>query len=246
MVQGGMKCIKYILFLFNLIFVALGIVLLAVGISTKTGFSKHLGFIDPEVLSYPPDLFIAAGAIIFIIAFLGCWGSWKESHCMMITYSVLLGLLLILELGAAFSAIALEDDVEEIFTKGMTKSQEKYGLPNESDITTSWNAMQTELHCCGTHNYTDWKVNNMTHIPDSCCIDGTVNCTTTHGLITWNTTRPDAMKYIYVDGCWGKLVNEVTLGAIGIIGIVLAAVELLGVIFACLMARSIRHSYETV
>jgi CD63 antigen len=246
MVQGGMKCIKYILFFFNLVFVALGIVLLAVGISTKTGFSKHLKFIDPEVLSYPPNLFIAAGAIIFIIAFLGCYGSWKESHCMMITYSVLLGLLLVLELGAAFSAFALEDDVERIFVTGMEKSQNEYNETGYDDITKSWNAMQHEWHCCGTKNYTDWGVNkNLTVIPDSCCLDGEADCTTAKN-ITAKTPWAEAEKSIYVQGCWTHAVKEVTLETIGIVGIVLAVIELLGIISACMMARSIRYSYETV
>jgi len=241
-----MKCIKYILFFFNLVFVALGIVLLAVGISTKTGFSKHLKFIDPEVLSYPPNLFIAAGAIIFIIAFLGCYGSWKESHCMMITYSVLLSLLLILELGAAFSAFALEDDVERIFVRGMEKSQGDYNKNGSEDVTKSWNAMQHEWECCGTRNYTDWQINkDLEVIPDSCCKDAITNCTTVNH-ITYLTPWEEANETIYVEGCWNHAVKEVTLETIGIVGIVLAVVELLGIISACLMARSIRYSYETV
>jgi len=247
MVQGGMKCIKYILFFFNLVFVAIGIVLLAIGVSTKTGFTKHLKFLDPEVLKYPPYLFIAAGAIIFIIAFLGCWGSWRESHCMMITYSVLLGLLLILELAAAFSAFALEDDIERIFVKGMQDSQEKYNKTDDlgKEITQSWDAIQNEWHCCGTNNYTDWKVNNLTFIPFSCCKEDHIGCTDSAN-ITWSTPIEKAGDVIYTQGCWKEAVKEVTLETIGFLGIVFAIIELLGIFSACLMARSIRYSYETV
>jgi len=228
--------------------VILGIVLLAVGISTKTGFSKHLNFIDPEVLNYPPNLFIAAGAIIFIIAFLGCYGSWKESHCMMITYSVLLALLLVLELAAAFSAFALKDDVERIFKDGLVNSQKQYRVNATEDrvkeITQGWDVMQHEWKCCGTVNYTDWKTNvNMTHVPESCCIQDHVGCA---NGINASTPWGVANQTIYTDGCWDHALKEITLETIGITGIVLAVVELLGIISACLMARSIRYSYETV
>jgi len=243
-----MKCIKYLLFAFNFIFVGIGIVLLVLGATTKAGFSRHLKFIDPEVLSYPPNLFLAAGAIIFIIAFLGCYGSWKESHCMMITYSVLLGLLLILELGAAFSAFALEDDAERIVTEGMKHSQEIYGNKTAEmgdDITKSWDAMQNEWHCCGTMNFTDWSVNEHLNnsVPESCCIHDFQGCAQN---ITMATPFDKAQETIYVDGCWNHALKEVTLATIGIVGIVLAIVELLGIICACMMARSIRYSYETV
>jgi len=250
MVQGGMKCIKYLLFFFNFVFVILGIVLLAVGISTKTGFSKHLSFIDPQVLNYPPNLFIAAGAIIFIIAFLGCYGSWRESHCMMITYSVLLGLLLVLELAAAFSAFALKDDVEHIFKTGLEDSQTKYQYNSTEDsvkeITKGWDVMQNEWKCCGTSNYTDW-INNthLAYVPDSCCIVEHEGCAADN-KIKADTSLEKAKEFIHTEGCWDHALKELTLETIGITGIILAAVELLGIISACLMARSIRYSYETV
>lgn len=246
----GMKMIKYILFGFNFVFVALGIVLITVGVTTKTGFSAHLQFIDPQILNYPPNLFIAAGVIIFVIAFLGCWGSAKESHCMMVTYSILLALLLVLELAAAFSAFALSDDVERIFKDGLTKSQQQYNVNSTIDmdmeITKGWNVMQNEWHCCGTSNYTDWSVNNnLTYIPDSCCIEDHEGCAKLHD-IKWDTDEKEAMKYIYTEGCWSHALKELTLETIGIVGIILAIIELLGIGFACCMARSIRYSYETV
>jgi len=245
-----MKCIKYILFAFNFIFVALGIVLLAVGISTKTGFSNHLNFIDPEVLNYPPNLFIAAGAIIFIIAFLGCWGSWRESHCMMITYSVLLGLLLVLELAAAFSAFALKDDVERIFKTGLENSQAHYTYnataDNDKEITQGWDVMQNEWKCCGTSNFTDWgQFSNLTYVPDSCCLVEHAGCAEDVKAVP-SMTLDKAKTVIHTEGCWDHALKELTLETIGIVGIALAIVELLGIISACLMARSIRYSYETV
>ena len=36
-------------------------------------------------------IFIGAGAVIFLIAFLGCCGAWKKNKCMLITVSKIYG-----------------------------------------------------------------------------------------------------------------------------------------------------------
>lgn len=251
-----MKCIKYLLFLFNLVFVIIGIVLIAVGVSVKVGFKPYYKLVDTAEFSTPPNLFIAVGIIVFFIAFLGCCGAVKENHCMMMTYSVLVGLLLVVELGAAFTAFALQDDVEGLLAKGLNETQHHYTLnPNGAnqshiDETKSWDLLQHTLHCCGTHDFTDWgtiisKQNSSFEIPQSCCIDDAVNCSLT-SIVDITMPKEKAAIHIYVDGCLEKAVNDIAIKTLGIVGICLAVVELLGVICACFLARSIRYSYETV
>jgi len=254
MVQGGMKCIKYLLFLFNLVFVIIGIVLIAVGVSVRLGFKPYYDLVDTSEFSTPPNLFIAVGVIVFFIAFLGCCGAVKENNCMMMTYSVLVGLLLVVELGAAFAAFALQDDVEGLLFKGLNETQHHYSLNTTDqrhiDETKSWDLMQHTLKCCGTHNFTDWGTiissqNKTFEIPQSCCIEDAIDCSLkAHVNVTskWD----EAAKVIHVGGCLDKAVNDIAIKTLGIVGICLAVVELLGVICACFLARSIRYSYETV
>jgi hypothetical protein len=60
-----------------------------------------------------------------------------------------LGLLLVLELAAAFSAFALKDDVERIFKTGLENSQAHYTYnataDNDKEITQGWDVMQNEV-----------------------------------------------------------------------------------------------------
>jgi hypothetical protein len=51
---------------------------------------------------------------------------------------------------------------------------------------------------------------------------------------------------LLLQGCLHKAVENLAIDRIGFIGIAVGVVELLGVICACLLARSIRFSYETV
>jgi len=246
-----MKLVQYLLFFFNFCFVVIGAVLIGIGVSTKAGWNeKYFAFIHISDFSTPPNILIGVGILIFIIAFLGCCGAIKENHCMIMTYSVLVGFILVLELGAAFAAFALKDDARDLLGKGLNETQQYYGnSTGGQDFTKSWDILQHSLHCCGTHNFSDWgeliKKNNasLPEIPETCCITDTTGCS---AAIKHNTPMDIAAKTIYVDGCLQKAIDDFAVGTLGIVALVLAAVELLGVICACFLARSIRYSYETV
>jgi len=254
-VDGGMRFIKYLLFIFNFCFTVIGAVLIGVGVSTKAGWNEtYFAFIKSSSLSTPPNLLIAVGIFIFVIAFLGCCGAIKENHCMMMSYSVLVGLILVLQLGAAFAAFALKDDVRQVVSDGLQLSQKGYGNDTEQgkEMKAAWDVMQNSLGCCGTDNFTDWKdivhhnnasILHANFVPESCCKLDSPNCTAN---VFTTTGETEAEKTIYVNGCLEKAIHEFAVGTLGIIALVLAIVELLGVLCACFLARSIRYSYETV
>lgn len=248
MVQGGAKCAKYCLFLVNLLFVLAGIVLLVVGVMSKNGINRFGDLVESSKLNAPANLFIVVGAVVFIIAFLGCCGAVKENHCMMMTYSVLIGLILILEVGAAVTAYYMEDDVKDILGNELSESLKKYGNNNEEDLRKSWDLLHHTIKCCGVNNYTDWfNVKNETTqlfiLPTSCCLEDTANCTES---IKPDSKPEDVYKFLFNEGCVQKGLEEIHMGSIGTVGISLAVVELLAIISSCFMARKIRFSYETV
>jgi len=252
-----MKAVKYLLFFFNLVFVVFGVVLITLGVSVKTGYSKYVPVLESNDISLPSNLFLIVGSVMFFIAFLGCCGAVRENHCMMMTYSVLVGLLLILELAAAVAAFYLQSDMESILGKGFDNTLDNYynqTYPTAADhkeLVSMWNVTQSSLHCCGANNYTDWtrpahRPADQPLIPEACCLNGAfASCT---ALINEKNLYDTAFvkEHIYLDGCVKKVVEDISINKLGVTGIVLAVVELLGVICACFMARSIRYSYETV
>jgi len=256
MVAGTVnKCVKYLLFLFNFAFVVIGIVLIALGVSAQNGFGKYLHLIDIDDFSTPPKLFIAIGVIMFLIAFLGCCGAVIENHSMIMAYSVLVGLILIMQLGVGIAAYLMGDQLESLAEQGFTKTMNEYNndtRPDIADIRRSWDLMQSELKCCGTANYTDWSTVTVPHgpdhplIPESCCLDGRVeNCTS--GITDSNFNNMDFVKdIINTRGCLHVAIQDIAITRFGIVGIALSVIELLGVMCACVLARSIRFSYETV
>jgi len=254
------KCIKLSLFVFNFLCVVVGFVLIGVGVSTINGF-KYMQLVDHNSFAAPPKLFIAIGAIMLLIAFLGCCGAYMENHAMIMCYSVLVGLVLVLQLGVGISAFLLKDDVEKVAETAFMDTLKRYHNmtdPEHEDIRRSWDIVQSELHCCGVNNYTDWKGTldkldkndknvNDTLVPSSCCIGGAVENCAAH-ITEANIGKPDdeASKFIYTEGCVEKAIEQLAISRIGWVGIGLGVVEIFGIFCACLLARSIRFSYETV
>lgn len=64
-----------------------GIAILAVGVAFFLRIGDIEKIFDEWNVQVVPILFIVIGAIIFIIAFFGCCGAIKESHCMTVTVS---------------------------------------------------------------------------------------------------------------------------------------------------------------
>lgn len=233
-VQGGMKCLKILMLFFNLLFAVAGLAIFIVGILVQVRFSRYVDVLGSEI-SKAPYVCIAVGAVIFIIAFFGCCGAWKENHCMMMTFATLMTLILILEVVATALAVVYKDQVKDIVQHGLEDALPSYDT-NEA-ARKAIDAIQKDLKCCGVSNYTDWNGT----LPESCCYETTCNRTP-------SANSKKFPKGVYDQGCLNALgqwcVDHLALLA-GVAG-ALCVVEILGILFACCLARAINSQYEVV
>ncbi|KAB0795388.1 hypothetical protein PPYR_12227 [Photinus pyralis] len=237
----SVSCIKYLLFIFNLIFFITGIIICSLGVSIKTYFTSYDFVLEDQYFSIP-NLLIAIGAIIFLISFYGCYGAIRESFCSIVFFSILLILIFVLEFAAGISGYVLRNQTFDFLSEKLQSSLHKYDPNNTSSPTTKfWDEIQTDFHCCGVHNYMDWKnVTNNDYLPMTCCgpqigLIGIANCNTT-------TTT------LFKAGCvsaFGKIVEDHAL-TIASSGLALAFIQFLGIVFSCYLAKQIKKSYETV
>lgn len=236
MVSGGMACVKYVLFFFNLIFAITGIVFISVGAVILVAYSGYNNFVDSWFFA-APVLMIIVGVIVFLVSFFGCCGAVKENHCMIITFSVLLMLMFALELGAGITGYMMRGEVGNMLENRLNDTLREYNT--KEDVRRSWDIMQHDLQCCGMNGPADWpKIgfpNN--NVPDTCC-----NEIPAQSKCDLNSI------HIHDEGCIGKLKSAIENNALilGGVGIGIALIQFIGVIFACCLARSIRREYETV
>jgi len=244
--ETSIKCVKYSLFLFNLLFSLSGLFLIIAGGVVQAAYSQYLDFLGDQFFSTPMFLIIV-GCIIFFVAFLGCCGAIKENHCMTLTFAVLLGVIFLMEIGAGVAAYKLKGQVNDLLYRNMEQGMQNYNETGFEGVTHTWDGIQHELNCCGTEEYKDWS--NVTFslnddVPDSCCLSDVEGC----GLGVLKLTQKEAAMKIHTEGCLDifsfKIKNNI--GAVGGLGIGIGSVQLVGMIFACYLANTIKKEYEVV
>ncbi|KAJ0180320.1 hypothetical protein K1T71_003724 [Dendrolimus kikuchii] len=235
---GGMSCVKYLLFCFNLLFAVTGLIILIVGIKSLVSSSPYIDLTDEKFYTSGPIAFIIVGIIVFIVAFFGCCGAVKENHCMIVTFSAFLLMIFIAELAVGIAGYLKHQELEDSIMRHLNATIKDY--KTNPEVAKSFDIIQTDLNCCGIKSADDWPKNGLP-IPDSCCSAKEVSSGATTPC---GTDSP----YFHSVGCLDKLVNYMKDIAyvLGGVGLGIAVVQLLGVIFACCLARSIRSQYETV
>ncbi|XP_031349296.1 CD63 antigen-like isoform X1 [Photinus pyralis] len=228
----GMKCIKYMLCISNFMFVIIGILLIVVGSSVTTLYYKYEVFLESYNFS-PAMLLISIGVTMTLVSLFGCVGSWRKSTFLVNLYTLLLCVLFIMELSAAITAYVKRDSIEESVEATMRDTLEDY---NKVDAATKgWDFVQENLECCGVRKLNDWAIyeingttimfeNDEFDIPYSCCV-------TSYCL------------YVYSGGCLNKVVYILSQSAfmIGTGAFCVAIVQILGIVFGNMLAKSIRR-----
>lgn len=228
-----MGLIKYLLFIFNFIFALCGLAILIVGVVVHLKLTNVAETVDGSIV-FPSITLIAIGSIIFVIAFFGCCGAIRESHCMTITFASFLLTILIIQVAVAVYAFlvlknsdANANDVRKQYTEIFDSYWQPQAGPREIvDI------IQGSLECCGIDGPDDYrKINHNGTIPWSCCgkEEG--------GFCT-------SADKIYGQGCLSQIQQFLVYAgkALGGIALGIAGVELIGIIFALCLANSIKNS----
>ncbi|XP_034725556.1 tetraspanin-2a [Etheostoma cragini] len=215
-VQGGMKCVKYLLFGFNFIFWLSGLLVLAVGLWLR---------FDPETVELltgdgaPDTFFIAvyillgAGGLMMIVGFFGCFGAVRESQCLLASFFACLLIVFGAEVAAGvFGFINKEQIVEEV-QKFYSSSIADLSNPNGTAVASIYHKT---LNCCGA---------STSDASSTLCEESedTQNCLT-------------AITDFFND----------KLHIIGYTGIGIAGVMIIGMIFSMVLCCAIRNNREVI
>ncbi|XP_014749358.1 PREDICTED: leukocyte antigen CD37 [Sturnus vulgaris] len=157
--KSCLGCTKCFLFLLNLFFFFLGVLLLAFSfwvLFDRQSFAAVLGspLVSLRVWSYG---FSGVGIVTMLLGFLGCLGALKEVKVMLGLY---FGLLLLLFTAQITVAIIVYTQRAALATKVATYAEELIrGYPAQGppgDPHESWDAVQQQFGCCGWKRPQDW------------------------------------------------------------------------------------------
>ncbi|XP_022646512.1 23 kDa integral membrane protein-like isoform X2 [Varroa jacobsoni] len=147
----------------------LGLVLLFVGVWVRSDpnfweFQNNLPLENYYTACY---LCIYAGALMLVISFMGCVGTFIDSPCILWTYMGFSGWFIVIECIIAGlvwqipSGEAIRDDMEQEIKKRLLSIHENPDARRFMDL------LQIHVECCGAVSKNDYTDNSLT-IPQSC------------------------------------------------------------------------------
>ncbi|XP_020145280.1 tetraspanin-1 [Microcebus murinus] len=244
-----MQCfsfLKTMMFLFNLLIFLCGIALLAVGIWVSVdgpSFLKIFGPLSSSAFQFVNVgyFLIAAGAVLFALGFLGCYGAHAENKCALMMFFVILLVIFIAEVAAAVVALVYTTMAEQFLTLLIVPAiKSDYG--SQKDFTQVWNSTMQGLNCCGFNNYTDFEgspyfsKNNNT-FPPYCCADNVY----ANDTAKEPCTRQKA-ENATVEGCFDQLLHDIRTNAVTVGGVAagIAALELAAMIVSMYLYSNLK------
>lgn len=149
--------LKYFLFLCNLVFTVLGLVVLGLGmwglISKESFAQEKIGSIGTD----PMLILVTLGFVLTILCLSGCVGALRENCCLLKLFSAAVLVLITAQVLAAILAYSLQDQIGGYLRSGMLAAMARY--QDDLDLRFITDEIQSNLQCCGADNYRDWEVN---------------------------------------------------------------------------------------
>ncbi|NXG83758.1 TSN10 protein, partial [Stercorarius parasiticus] len=246
------QCVRYLAFLWNLLFLLLGLLALAVGVWGLLAKGSLRGDGLAPLGSDPMLLFVLAGLGASAVSLAGCLGALCSSPCLLrfflgavlafVGLEVLGGLLLLA------ARQRLRDALRDALLLCLLRYQE------EPDLRFLVDEVQRSLRCCGLGSYRDWETNpyfncsapgvQACSVPASCCLDPWQNGTITNTQCGFGVLRLGDMAastVVHLGGCVAQLGTWLRgqVGGIAASAAVLVLVEAAGMLMALKILRDI-------
>lgn len=238
--RSGYTCVRHVFCSLNVLMWLCGCGILGVGIWLRLSYAGYAQLLPKYSMISADSICIAVGVIIFIVAFFGCCGSWFQSRCMLITYFSLVIFMFVVEFLFATLAFVFRENLESTLREELTEGiRLHYNTTESNSLQNIWNHIHKEFHCCGVTNYEDWYLIDAwpgkRNVPTSCCLPEFANNT--------GCGYEGNQDMWYPTGCAEQVQMWFVerLHIVGIVGLVVAFIQLFGLISSMLLFCTVRH-----
>jgi CD63 antigen len=153
---SGMKFVKYITLILNVIFMLTGILLMAFG-----GYAMSKGVPGLSSTTIAAGV-IVLGVLVFIVSFFGCLGSLRENRILLIIYFSCVLLFILIEFSLGIAAYAKRDQIPTIINENWTKLYNSDRNAIED--------IEITFQCCGYFNQSDRAVPPYDQLDNRTCV----------------------------------------------------------------------------
>ncbi|KAI6655169.1 Tetraspanin-3-like [Oopsacas minuta] len=163
----------------------------------------------------PLLVIIVVALVLVVLGVLGIIGGIIGNKAMLSIFSCILVIVMVAQIAAGVLAVVFRSEVINHLSTGLQINIQRY--ENSTTVRDAVDFLQSSLQCCGVTNVTDWDEQPL---PNSCCRNN--DCETNEPFMT---------------GCLSKIESTIIQSsAIAIaVAVVLALVETLGIVFACIV-----------
>ncbi|CAI5777888.1 tetraspanintetraspanin-2 [Podarcis lilfordi] len=217
-VQGGMRCVKFLLFIFNFIFWLAGSAVVAFGLWLRFGNVLRDLATDkasPEYIYMGLYVLIGAGVLMMTVGFFGCCGAARESQCLLGAFFTCLLVIFAAEVTAGVFAFlgkkAAVEEVQHIYEEAYEDFVNNVGTSNKTLI-----QYHEALQCCG-------RGGNDAAVKPTCPKD----IEQPRSCLTEIETLIDT-----------------NLRLVGIVGIGIAGITIFGMVFSMVLCCAIRNTRD--
>ncbi|KAJ9598011.1 hypothetical protein L9F63_026884 [Diploptera punctata] len=154
--------------------------------------------------------------------------------CDVCQFAVLLAVIFVLELSAGLAGYLLKDGLQDYLVNRLNVSMSEYSTNTE--IAKTIDFTQERLQCCGLEVYDDWQGKIPSGTPGTETYDG--------NLVIPKSCCVDTCSTLYGNGCLPRVEYVIGRSAVMLASaaVSIALLQLLGVMFACSLGRTIRHT----
>jgi len=196
-----------------------------------------------------PYYMITLGIYSFVLGLFGACITPLGNKATLIVFSVLMAIAFLAQLGSIFTALEVRTELEnDDGYDGVHQEMKLY--KSDPAVAAKWDALQTDMHCCGAtggfKGFRNWDGrldDSERSVPDSCCRNQKKDC----GKGMLDQDDEDIRQDIYTDGCVeilkDKLKEEVVpmMWVYAGIGVILAIIEIISVVLAAAYVAQINR-----
>ncbi|XP_029945095.1 tetraspanin-10-like [Salarias fasciatus] len=245
--------LKYFLFLCNLLFTVLGLVVLGLGfwglISKESFAQEKIGNIGTD----PMLALVSLGFLLTLLCLSGCVGAIRENCFLLKAFSFAVLALISVQVLIAILAYGMQDQIGGYLRSGMLAAMARY--QDDLDLRFIADEIQSNLQCCGADTYRDWEINIYYNcsapgvlacgVPATCCVDPLENGTVWNSQCGVGAQLLDeftAQSVVFLGGCLGGISRwiEQHEALIGTAAVVVLGVQIVAVFISTRLLESIR------
>uniref|UniRef100_UPI0037E85DFE tetraspanin-10 n=1 Tax=Semicossyphus pulcher TaxID=241346 RepID=UPI0037E85DFE len=244
--------LKYTLFLCNLLFTVVGLLVLGVGmwglVSKESFAQERIGSIGTD----PMLIILTLGLVLTLLCLSGCVGAIRENSTLLRLFSAAVLVLITAQVLVTILAYSLQDQIGNYLRSGMIAAMVRY--QDDLDLRFITDEIQSNLQCCGADNYRDWEMNIYYNcsspgvlacgVPATCCVDPLENGTVWNSQCGVGAQALDefsAQSVIFLGGCLGGIARwiELHMGLIGTVAIALLGTQIMALFITTRLLDSI-------